>query len=107
MKWKLELDALIESTMAFVNESKRGKPIADLPVAMGTAEQALADTSTPVPPPATITPTDSLALQRAEIRERVSSFKAHQERLAREREEYYLQMKARMLAPVDPYARLP
>jgi hypothetical protein len=51
MKWKLELDALIESTMAFAKDIKRGQPIADLPVAKRTAEQALADTSTPIPLP--------------------------------------------------------
>jgi hypothetical protein len=104
MKWKLELDALIESTMAFAKDIKRGQPIADLPVAMRTAEQALADTSTPIPPPTTIAPTVLPASQRDEIRQRVSSFKTHQEKIAREREEYYLQVKARMLAPVDPSA---
>jgi hypothetical protein len=82
---------------------KRGQPIADLPVAKRTAEQALADTSTPIPPPTTIAPTVVLpASQRDEIRQRVSSFKTHQEKIAREREEYYLQVKASMLAPVDP-----
>ena len=102
MKWKLELDALIESTMAFAKDIKRGQPSADLPVAMRTAEQALAETSTPIPPPTTTAPTDSLAAQRNEIRERVSSFKKHQEKMARDREEYYLQVRVRMLAPVDP-----
>jgi hypothetical protein len=103
MKWKLELDALIESTMAFAKDIKRGQPIADLPVAKRTAQQALADTSTPIPPPTTIAPTVVLpASQRDEIRQRVSSFKTHQEKIAREREEYYLQVKASMLAPVDP-----
>jgi hypothetical protein len=101
MNWKLEVHELIESTMAFANEIKRGQPI-PLPVALGTVEQALADTSTPIPPPAMIAPTASLVSQREEIRERVRIFKAHQERMTREREEYYLQVKARMLAPVDP-----
>jgi hypothetical protein len=83
MKWKLELDALIESTMAFAKDIKRGQPIADLPVAKRTAEQALADTSTPIPPPTTIAPTVVLpASQRDEIRQRVSSFKTHQEKIA-------------------------
>ena len=105
MKWKLELDALIESTMAFAKDIKRGQSIAGLPVAMRTAEQALADTSTPIPPPMTIAPTVVLPVsQRDEIRQRVSSFKTHQEKIAREREEYYLQVKASMLAPVDPSA---
>ena len=102
MKWKLELDALIESTMAFAKDIKRSQPIADLPVAMRTAKQALAETLTPIPLPTTTAPTDSLALQRNEIRERVSSFKKHQEKMARDREEYYLQVRVRMLAPVDP-----
>ena len=83
MKWKLELDALIESTMAFAKDIKRGQPIADLPVAKRTAEQALADTSTPIPPPTTIAPTVVLpASQRDEIRQRVTSFKTHQEKIA-------------------------
>jgi hypothetical protein len=30
MKWKLELDALIESTIAFAKDIKGGQPIADL-----------------------------------------------------------------------------
>ena len=102
MDWKRDLDALIESTMAFVKDVKQRQPIPDLPVALRTAEQALADTSKPIPPPITIAPTDSLALQRDEIRERVSSFKKHQEKMARDREEYYLQVRVRMLAPVDP-----
>jgi hypothetical protein len=40
------------------------------------------------------------------IRQRVRDFKAHQEKMAREREDYYLQMKARMLASV-PTVSLP
>jgi hypothetical protein len=37
--------------------------------------------------------------ERDEIQQRVSNFKAHQEKMAREREDYYLQVKARMLTP--------
>jgi hypothetical protein len=97
MNWKLELDALVESTMAFARDVERRR-ITDLPVAVRTAEQALADTSKSIPLPAAITP----ASERDEIRQRVSNFKAHQEKMARQREDYYLQMKAKMLAPVDP-----
>jgi hypothetical protein len=93
MNWKQDLDALIESTMAFARDVQR-QSIPDLPVAMTTAEQALADTSKPIPPSPTVWP----ASERDEIRQRVNSFKAHQEKMAREREDYYLQMKARMLA---------
>jgi hypothetical protein len=42
MDWKLELDALIENTMALANHAKR-IPIPDLAIAMKTAEQALAE----------------------------------------------------------------
>ncbi len=93
MNWKQDLDALIESTMAFAREVQR-RPIPDLPVAIRTAEQALADTSKPIPPTPTVRP----GSERDEIRQRVNNFRAHQEKMAREREDYYLQTKARMLA---------
>jgi hypothetical protein len=100
MDWKRNLDALIESTMAFVKDVKR-EPIPDLSAAMTTAEQALADTSKPDLSCAVL-PIVRPTSERDEIRQRVSNFKAHQEKMAREREDYYLQVKARMLAPVDP-----
>jgi hypothetical protein len=93
MDWKQELDALIESTMAFAREVQR-RPIPDLPVAIRTAERALAEPSKPIPPTPTVRP----ASERDEIQQRVNNFKAHQQKMTREREDYYLQMKARMLA---------
>jgi hypothetical protein len=99
MNLRQEIDALIESTMAFANDVKRRQPIPDLPVALRTAERAIADTSKPIPAPSTITPTVWPASERDEIRQRVSNFNAHQEKMTREREDYYLQGKARMLAP--------
>jgi hypothetical protein len=93
MNWQQDLDALIESTMAFARDVKR-QSIPDLPIAMRAAEQALADTSKPIRPISTVGP----ASERDEIRQRVNNFRAHQEKMAREREDYYLQMKARMLA---------
>jgi hypothetical protein len=101
MNWKQELDALIESAMAFARDVKR-QPIPDLPVAMRAAEQAPADTPKPVDQPATIAPIVWATSERDEIRQRVSGFKAHQEKITREREDYYLRVKAKMLAPVDP-----
>jgi len=98
MNWKQDLDALIESTMAFAREVQR-RPIPDLPVAIRTAEQALADTSKPITAPATIAPAVRPASESDEIRQRVNNFRAHQEKMTREREDYYLQVKARMLAP--------
>src|SRR6266849_1560994 len=101
MNWKQDLDTLIESTMAFAKDVER-QTIRELPVAMRTVEQALADTSKPILPPATITSMGWPGSERDEIRQRVNSFKAHQEKMAREREDYYLQVKAKMLASVDP-----
>jgi hypothetical protein len=97
MNWRQELDALIESTMAFANDVKRRHPIREMPGAFRVAEQALANPSKPIPPPIAIAPTVWPRSEREEIRQRVSNFKAHQEKVAREREEYYLQMRARML----------
>jgi hypothetical protein len=85
MDWKLELDALVDSTTALARDVER-QPIPDLSVAVRAAEQALADPSKPTPLPAAITP----ASERDEIRQRVSNFKAHQEKMARQREDYYL-----------------
>ena len=92
---KQELDALIESAMTFAREVGR-QPIPDLPVVLRTAEPALAERLKPIPRPATITPIASPASERDEILQRVTNFKAHQQKMAREREDYYLQMKARM-----------
>ncbi len=64
---KQEIDSLIESTMAFANDVKRRQPIAELPVAIRTAEQALADTSKPIMAPATIAPAVRQASESDEI----------------------------------------
>jgi hypothetical protein len=101
MDWKLELDELIVSTMAFANDVKR-RSIPELALAVRTAEQALADTSKPVPLPAAIKPMTWPTSERDEILQRVNNFKAHQEKMAREREDYYFQVKAKMLEPIDP-----
>jgi hypothetical protein len=103
MNLQQELDALIESTLAFANNVRERHRIADLPVALRVAEQALADTSKPIQPPVSFAP----ASERDEIRQRVSNFKAHQQKMAREREDYYLQVKARMLSSVPPVSLPP
>jgi hypothetical protein len=92
MDWQRELDALVESTMAFTKDVKP-KPISDL--------KALADTLKPTPIPAANTPMIWPTSERDEILRRVSNFRAHQEKMAREREDYYLQAKAKMLAAID------
>jgi hypothetical protein len=94
MNWKLDLDALIESTMAFARDAGL-HPVPDVPVAMKTVEQALADTPIPVEPPI-LRSSVIVMSEREEILQRVTSFKAHQTKVTREREDYYLQVRAKM-----------
>ena len=59
MRRKQDLEALIETTMAFAKDVKREpkrEPIPDLPIVLKTAEQASAETPKPIEPPSTITP---------------------------------------------------
>ena len=95
MDWQRELDELIASTMTFAKDLKPN-PISDLAPVVRTAEQALADTK-PIPLPAAVTPMAWPKSERDEILQRVSNFRAHQEKMAREREDHYLQARAKML----------
>jgi hypothetical protein len=101
MDWKRDLDELIASTMAFAKDIKP-KPFSDLAPVVGTAEQALADRSQPIPILANTLRTGPTS-ERDDILRRVSNFRAHQEKTAREREEYYLQMRARMLTALGQH----
>jgi hypothetical protein len=98
MNWKRDLEALIESTMALAKDVER-QPIPDAPVAVVAAEQALADTLKRIDPPSTLPPVILPRSERDEIRQRVNNFRAHQGKMARDREDYYLQVKARMMSP--------
>ena len=97
MDWQRELDELIASTMAIAKDI-RPKPISDLVPVVRVAEQALADKAKPIPMLATNTLMTGPKSERDEILRRVSNFRAHQEKMAREREHYYSQVKAKMLA---------
>jgi hypothetical protein len=97
MNWKHDLEALIESAMTFRGNVKH-EPISGLAVALKSAEQALIDTPKPV---ASVPMSEQAVVQRSEreeIQQRVTNFKAHQEKIAREREDYYLQIRRRMMA---------
>jgi hypothetical protein len=118
MSWKQERDALIAQTMAFV-QSVTGKreeapalsggfasvPVAELP----ELELSLRPAPKPVAPiepariverptaaPAPIAPSD----MASEIRARVASFRAHQERFNREREQYFSATLERLRAAI-------
>jgi hypothetical protein len=70
-----------------------------LPAAINTAEQALASTSSPILRVTTGTRITSPTSERDEIRQRISNFRAHQKKMAQDRERYYLQVKAQMMSP--------
>ena len=102
MDWKRDLDELIAATMAFANDIK-AKPTSDSAPAVRTAERALADRSKPTPILAVDTLPTAPTSEREEILRRVNGFRAHQEEMARQREQYYLHMKATMTSSsVDP-----
>jgi hypothetical protein len=68
--WKTDRDALVDETMAFARSVRREQPATDL-----------------VERPR-LQPMNWGGPQREEIRQRVSNFKAQQQRLIREREDY-------------------
>jgi hypothetical protein len=125
MSWKKERDALIAQTMAFV-QSVAGKreemshlvggfapaPVAELPalpeldLSLRPAPRSIASIEpvriAEVPPaaasptPRPIAPSD----MASEIRARVASFRAHQERFNREREQYFSATLERLRAAI-------
>jgi hypothetical protein len=68
--WKTDRDALVDEGMAFARTVRREPPATDL------AERPRLE------------PMNWGGPQREEIRQRVSNFKAHQQRLTKEREDY-------------------
>lgn len=130
MSWKKERDALIAQTMAFV-QSVTGKSEETLRVNGGFAPSAAAElpvlpeldlAQKPAPKPARpiepvriaeVPPAAATPVARpftpgdmaSEIRARVASFRAHQERFNREREQYFSATLERLRAAInDPNA---
>jgi len=123
MNWKQERDGLIAQTLAFV-QSVTGRrddeaassttvppttvpPTPDVEPAAQAAKPSVsnaADLASP-PPPMARRPIVQTELAN-EIRARVASFRAHQERFNREREEYFAATLAKLRAAVkDPPPR--
>jgi hypothetical protein len=128
MKWMLERDALLAQTMAFVQSVAGRKGEAGM-AGFATAEPAKsaesaksaqpakpeieaakvrvapvgpAKISVPVPAAPTPRPIVSSASEvQNEIRARVASFRAHQERFNREREQYFSATLARLRATLN------
>ena|SRR5579863_9643925 len=84
--WKAELDALVSETMDFARSLR-----SQLPPSMGKPESIR-------PEPARLEPMNWGGSEREEIQRRVASFKAHQQRHTRQREDYAASEWKRMLA---------
>jgi hypothetical protein len=87
--WRADLDALVQETMA-LTKSIRAEP--PMPRAV-------------VEPSQTLPAANLNRSERDEIRQRVSNFRAHQERFAREREEFAVSLLKRMLERSSPAGR--
>jgi hypothetical protein len=108
MQWKKDLENLVEQTKAMV---RHANPKGIAPAArseMPPLPEPAVKTSPPPnssPPPKPSLPHDwampELTFDRPardEIMQRVEDFRAHQEKLRREREDYYLEMTEKMRA---------
>jgi hypothetical protein len=78
--WKADFDALVEETMSFAKKYR-----VDPPMPRTIVE------------PSRLPPVNLSNSERDEIRQRVSNFKAHQERFARERDDHAAFQMKRML----------
>ena len=98
MSWQQELDELIQTTMAFARDSWRDHATPCIPNHISATEQTILDTLRKVVEPrAVFSPMARPVSERDAIRQRVADFKTHQQKMAREREDYYLQMRATIL----------
>jgi hypothetical protein len=124
MKWMRERDALIAQTLAFVQSvtgtKDAGEPLPSvLPEPTPAPPPPAAPSSPIVPAPAEAQQRPAPAVQaprppvpsdfQRELKARIESFRAHQERFNREREEYFSATLARLRAaikdgPRDPQA---
>ena len=100
MIWTKHRDALVEDTLAFLKNVK-GEPTTAWP----TAKRVLAKAPEPLAPPIDFEPVRPT--EREEIKQRVANFRAHQERVTREREDYYFQVKAKTAALISGLALPP
>jgi hypothetical protein len=107
MQWKKDLENLVEQTRAMV---RHANPKGIAPPARSEIPPLPEGAVKSSPPPNPSPPTPSLPHgwampeltfdrpARDEIMQRVEGFRAHQEKLRREREDYYLEMTEKMRA---------
>jgi hypothetical protein len=103
MKWTEERDRFIAETLAFVQSVKGKTPKRESRievVAVGTRKHAPAPVEIPLSRTAQPAPSDV----RTEIQNRISNFRAHQERFHRERDEYFMTTLAKARAAIESEA---
>jgi hypothetical protein len=119
MQWKRDLESLVEQTRAMVRHAgakaleqaaRTEVPPPELVVTPSLPPKSASPAGSSVPvkasPPVKSSPPHAWAMPqlnwdrpaRDEIMQRVEGFRAHQEKLRREREDYYLEMTEKMRA---------
>jgi hypothetical protein len=103
MQWKKDLEALIKQTKALVGpsvEASQPEPSTPAPKPIRPPEKfdAPAQPFRLMPP---MEPMQWRPISRDEIKQRVATFKAHQQKFEREREDYCLQTLARTRAALE------
>jgi hypothetical protein len=103
MQWKKDLEALIKQTKALVAssvEATQPEPSAPAPKPIRPTEKfdAPAQPFRLTPP---LEPMQWRSLSRDEIKQRVATFKAHQQKFERDREDYCSQTLARTRAALE------
>ncbi len=97
MDWKRELEALVREAADLVERTatNRQGPVEQSKVMIAPAKPALAEA-----PSSTAAPLSCDTSEREHIAKRVQNFRAHQERVRREREDFYSRtmQRARTLA---------
>ena len=95
--WK-DLERLVEQTMALAKSARDEAAAGPTPFLNAVEEALAAPNSSPIQK--TFAPIVWPAYGREEIKRRVANFGAHQKKMTREREDFYLQTMARVLAPI-------
>jgi hypothetical protein len=94
--WKADLHALVQEAKALAKS--RVEPAAPRAIVEAPVPRTIIE-------PSRLPPVSLPKSERDEIRERVSNFKAHQERFAREREQFAAPLLKKMLERTPPVDR--
>jgi len=92
MGWRDELDALVRETMSLAEKATVSTPMPRPSVPLSLIEEAFNEAA----PPAPLRPLNLGGSERELAKKRVARFRKHQERVQREREEYYAQTMSRV-----------